>query len=109
MMPRIEHNDETNMCNTVNRVIYPQAGRTHNGKLLFIVNQGPYRQGVRIELCLQPKKPCRMSENFPLGYTTSCKQLFSYHYLISLDENGAAVRDVFKFPVCCKCYFERRL
>lgn len=44
-----------------------------------------------------------MTESFPYGYTTECKQKFIYRHLLALNERGEQVKDLFRLPACCKC------
>lgn len=44
-----------------------------------------------------------MTDSFPYGYTTECKQKFIYRQLLALNEQGQEVKESFKLPACCKC------
>lgn len=44
-----------------------------------------------------------MTESFPYGYTTECKQKYIYRHLLALNERGEQVKDLFRLPACCKC------
>lgn len=44
-----------------------------------------------------------MTESFPFGYTTECKQKFIYRHLLALNDRGEQVKDLFRLPACCKC------
>lgn len=48
-------------------------------------------------------KQCEMTQNFPLGYETKCKQKYIYRQLLAINENGNTVKDLFRLPSCCQC------
>ncbi|XP_055389809.1 protein spaetzle-like [Condylostylus longicornis] len=97
---------EETLCQSVERLIFPQAGMTKDNNWSFIINHENYTQGIRIEECLKPGKPCLMAENFPNGYRTECKQKYIYRQLLSMNEHGIIKKDQFQLPSCCKCYIK---
>lgn len=97
------HVGEETLCSSSEELIYPQAGLTKDNNWNFIVNQKNYTQGIRIEKCSSPGKPCSMSDLFPNGYTTECRQHYIYRQLLSITPEGKVIKDLFKIPSCCKC------
>lgn len=104
---RIENFDDEYLCESSEKVIYPTAGKTQNGIGQYIINTKEFQQGVRVSLCRKAGQPCKMSEHFPFGYKTECKQQMVYRQLVSLSSNGAPITDHFEFPACCSCVIHR--
>lgn len=50
---RIDAPGETSLCESREEVIYPKMGLNSEDKWRVIVNNGNYKQGIRIETCLQ--------------------------------------------------------
>lgn len=100
---RIGTIDEDYLCDSFEKVIYPTSGKGKNGTEQYIFNTDDHRQGVRVSLCQKRGEPCKMTENFPIGYTTECKQQMVYRELLSLSPEGQPVKDHFEFPACCSC------
>jgi len=98
--------EEESLCKSQERVIHPQAGQTRDNTWMYIVNQQNYTQGVRVEECTHTKE-CDMTNNFPLGYITKCKQKFIYRQLLAISDNGDTVKELFKLPSCCQCVLTR--
>lgn len=99
--------DGTPMCGSKEQVIEPPVGRNKDNEWKYIVNAGPYVQGIRVEMCERPGKACAMSENFPLAYTTECKQKYIYRKLLALESNGKVEPDTFRLPSCCTCIYRQ--
>lgn len=95
--------DEISLCDTYEEVIYPTSGRNQEGVDTFIINTNDHKQGVRVSKCLNWGEKCRMSENFPNGYHTKCKQHFVYRELLTLAPDQTIKKDKFQFPACCSC------
>lgn len=107
---RIEFDDNVDeyMCSSYEKVIYPKTGKTQDGQELFIFNTDDYKQGVRVSMCRNAGQPCKLTENFPNGVKTECKQQFVYRQLLSLSSGGQPIKDHFEFPACCSCVLHRR-
>lgn len=95
--------DEITLCDYYEQVIHPTSGKNKNGEELYIFNTPEHKQGVRVSMCRNKGATCRMTENFPNGYRTECKQHFVYRELLSLSPEGVPVKDKFEFPACCSC------
>ncbi|XP_031629375.1 protein spaetzle-like isoform X2 [Contarinia nasturtii] len=95
--------DEITLCDYYEEVIYPKSGRNQKGVDMFIINTNDHKQGVRVSKCVNNGQTCRMSENFPNGYRTECKQHFVYRELLTLAPDQTITRDKFEFPACCSC------
>lgn len=100
-------NDEEQLCDSYEEVIYPTSGEREDTTKWFIVNTNKYQQGVRIARCLNPSNPCRMTEAFPNFYRTECKQHFAYRELVAVTPEGNTTKDKFKFPACCTCVLRK--
>lgn len=50
---RLGEPEENYVCQSIEKTVYPQIGKTKNQKWKYIVNQGEsgYVQGVKIEIC----------------------------------------------------------
>lgn len=100
---RMGFSSEVNLCDSYEEVVYPTIGKTESGDK-FIFNTPNHKQGVRINRCQNPGKSCTMTESFPTGYRTECKQHYVYRELVSLGNDGnSLVREKFKMPACCSC------
>ncbi|XP_059218862.1 protein spaetzle isoform X1 [Stomoxys calcitrans] len=95
---------EEYLCKTRTRVIYPQAGLNKDYNWLIIVNIPNYKQGIRIEECINEGSTCGESNGLqvPNRYTATCKQSYIYRSLVAFT-NETVIRDQFKMPSCCKC------
>lgn len=95
--------DEITLCDSYEEVIYPTSGKNRQNQELYIFNTDNHKQGVRISRCRDRGVPCRMSNAFPNGYHTECKQHYVYRELLSVSPEGVAQKDKFEFPACCSC------
>lgn len=95
--------DEISLCDSYEQVIHPTSGKNKNGEELYIFNTPDHQQGVRVSMCRNKGAPCKMTENFPNGYRTECKQHYVYRELLSLSSDGVPIKDKFEFPACCSC------
>lgn len=101
---RSDASDEITLCDFIEEVIYPTSGKNINGEELFIINTKEHKQGIRVSRCKDRGASCSMSDHFPNGYRTECKQHFVYRELLSLSSDGHSVtKDKFEFPACCSC------
>ncbi|XP_075147664.1 spaetzle domain-containing protein isoform X2 [Haematobia irritans] len=96
--------NEEYLCKTRTRVIYPQAGQNKDYNWLIIINIPNYKQGIRIEECINEGSVCGESNGLmlPNRYTATCKQSYIYRSLVAFT-NETVIRDQFKMPSCCKC------
>lgn len=104
---RIDANDENPLCPYEETVVYPKVAKNKEDKWLYVVNQDHFVQGVRIETCLNSGTACQLAENFPYGYTTSCRQKYILRKLVALNPEGQTQTDMFRLPSCCSCYVTR--
>nr|ATU82783.1 secreted Spaetzle-like protein [Pristhesancus plagipennis] len=104
---RIDVTDELPLCPSAENVVYPKVAKNKDDQWLFVVNEGDYKQGVRVETCnfsdTDNTQSCAFTEGFPLGYKTFCKQKYIYRKLIALDPAGKTTSDTFQLPSCCSC------
>ncbi|KAK9506297.1 hypothetical protein O3M35_008257 [Rhynocoris fuscipes] len=105
LLHRIDVKEEHTLCPSVENVVYPKTAKNKEDQWLFVVNQGQYRQGVRVETCKSPdnSESCAFTEGFPLGYKTTCRQKYIYRRLIALNADGKTITDTFQLPSCCAC------
>lgn len=101
--PRIDADNEVFLCGSYEQVIYPTSGTRHDGSEGYIFNTPQHPQGIRVSMCSNLGKPCNLSDQFPNGYRTECKQQVVYRELLSLSPEGRPVKDKFEFPACCSC------
>ncbi|XP_076247306.1 uncharacterized protein LOC143187155 [Calliopsis andreniformis] len=103
VVQRIDVMDDVPLCASMEQVIYPQTAENKNNQWKFIANQENFKQGVRIEKCLEENTKCSMIGGGAEGYKTSCKQKYVYRQLASIS-NGTVVPDTFRFPSSCCCH-----
>uniref|UniRef100_A0A336MQL5 CSON002625 protein n=1 Tax=Culicoides sonorensis TaxID=179676 RepID=A0A336MQL5_CULSO len=108
VVQRVDYPDEEPLCHSKEIVLYPTMGQTKDNKWAYIINNGNFSQGVRVEQCIGENRPCAMTDSFPYGYITECKQKYIYRHLLALDENGQTVKNLFRLPACCKCVIRSR-
>ena len=97
-----------NICSMTTKHIMPKAAKNKKGEFKFLVNGGAgteeYIQLVQISQCNRAGEVCGNGNVFPRE-VTECRQEFSDHKLVALDEAGKElVIDTFSFPSCCSCY-----
>ncbi|XP_037942183.1 protein spaetzle-like [Teleopsis dalmanni] len=96
--------DESFLCDSEEKIIFPKAQLSKNNELLFIVNDDDkFKQGLRVELCSNEENRCKYADLLPNGVDATCKQNHIYRTLIAITPNGTVVTDQFKVPSCCKC------
>ncbi|XP_076240525.1 spaetzle domain-containing protein [Calliopsis andreniformis] len=107
MDSKLENNpEEEPLCVSTEQVVFPKSGMTKNEEWKYIVNHGNLTQSVRIEICLEENKPCRVIEGFAEGYVSMCRQKYIYRQLFAVAEDGSIVRESFRFPASCCCHIE---
>lgn len=52
VVQRVDYPDEEPLCHSKEIVMYPTIGQTKDNKWTYIVNNGNFSQGVRVEQCL---------------------------------------------------------
>ncbi|XP_046828058.1 uncharacterized protein LOC124428232 [Vespa crabro] len=99
---RIDAKDESPMCLSLERVIYPKTAQTVKGEWLFVAQMEDYfSQGIRIETCLVNSAPCQFVEQIK-GYVSSCEQKYIYRQLLAVDKE-LLTTELFRFPSSCCC------
>ncbi|XP_065371998.1 protein spaetzle-like isoform X2 [Calliphora vicina] len=99
-----EPNEEF-LCKSRVRVIYPQAGVDREYNWLVIVNIPKYKQGIRIEECINEGSTCGENTglSLPNRYKATCKQSYIYRSLVAYTSDDTVIKEQFKMPSCCKC------
>jgi len=97
-----------NVCSMTTTHIMPKAAKNKKGQFKFLVNGGEgaeeYIQLVQISQCTRVRESCGHGNTFARE-VTECRQEFTDHKLVALDEAGKElVIDTFSFPSCCFCY-----
>lgn len=92
---------DTDICKSHDELVYPTSGQNMDGKNLYIINTPEQKQGVRISMCQERRKPCQSFEKIP--YQTMCEQRFIYRELLALSAKGVPIKEKFKFPAFCTC------
>ncbi|XP_066997856.2 protein spaetzle isoform X3 [Anabrus simplex] len=105
---RIGPVDGDPLCRSQEKLIFPKIAQNKDDEWMFVVNlDKDYVQGVRIEVCEKEASPCQLSEGFPPGYTTYCRQKYIYRKLLAVGDDGKPAPDSFKLPSCCACYYRK--
>ncbi|RXG72801.1 Protein spaetzle [Armadillidium vulgare] len=100
---RVGFSSEQTLCASVETIIYPKRGQTSKKDWVFILNQGPVQQGVKVEKCLKPNGACVLGGG-PIELT-ACRQKYIYKKLLALDTSGHnIVSESIYMPSCCVCY-----
>lgn len=106
LVERIDATDDTPLCVSHEKVIFPQSAESKNKEWFFVVNQDNFKQGVRIETCNNENHSCSIGDNLPEGYKTMCKQKFIYRQLAAISDNGEINPEMFRFPSSCCCHLK---
>ncbi|XP_032688039.1 uncharacterized protein LOC116852122 [Odontomachus brunneus] len=101
---RIHTSDETPLCSSDEKVVYPQSAENINNEWLYVVNQENFKQGVRVEICSNEEQKCNVIDGFADNYQTICKQKYISRELVALGSNGKIHTDTFRFPASCCCH-----
>ncbi|XP_044003722.1 neurotrophin 1-like isoform X3 [Aphidius gifuensis] len=99
----IDISDDEPLCSSEERVIFPQSSPDKSDNWHFVINQNDFRQGIRIERCLNEGSKCKLTDVFNSGYETSCKQKYYYRNVAGVLPNGTVSTFTSKFPSSCCC------
>lgn len=91
------------LCDSIQRLIYPQLAMNVQRDWRFVINQPSYRQPIRVEICHKKNSKCLFNESFPAGYVSSCVQKYAKVPLLSLGEDGQVTSYDYEFPSFCQC------
>ncbi|XP_058833363.1 protein spaetzle 5 [Topomyia yanbarensis] len=92
----------TQLCQTREMFVTPQAALNTKGNWMYVVNHDESRQLVKAEICSSTE--CSNLCNLPNGYNSRCEQKFSQKRLLTLDSDGQSLYvDTYWFPSCCVC------
>ena len=105
--PRLFDTSEK-ICDETSDYIFPRAAKDKNGKFKFIVNNpngdSEYRQIVHVTKCGNAGMDCANGRLVDVLGSTNCRQEFTEHKLVALNECGdELVVESFSFPSCCSC------
>jgi len=97
-------------CDSLEEVIFPEAGITKDNEWRYIIqdlnnDNNNYKQGIRVEKCLNAGESCKFSEHLPIGYTTTCVQKYIYKKLVAIKDSKEIYYESFKLPSCCSCMY----
>lgn len=98
--------EDMSYCNSNVIVVYPKIALSVDKQWNFVINHGPFSQGVRIELCTNDDM-CRFASILPNGYKSQCRQKFMERTLVSLDKDGNTMKNLYQFPSHCECVLNR--
>lgn len=101
---RIDFMDDSPLCQSNERVIFPKSAMNKDNEWKYVANQENFKQGIRVEVCEKQDSTCNVIGNLPLGYKSICKQKFIQRELLSVSLNGSVSLDTFLFPSSCCCY-----
>lgn len=93
------------LCNSVNRLIFPQLAKNVENKWHFIINQPNYQQPIYAEFCQPTRSKCHNA--FP-NHVASCIQQYKILPLLSVREDGEIISEYYKMPIFCKCQLKRK-
>lgn len=95
--------EDTPLCETRERVVYPKVARNVENEWLYVVNHGSVSQGVHVEECVNEDGEC---DYVYVNNPTTCKQKYIYKQLVAVNSDGRATTNTFKFPSTCCCYIK---
>ncbi|KAJ8670680.1 hypothetical protein QAD02_001939 [Eretmocerus hayati] len=98
--------EDVPLCEYREELVYPKAAQSKDKEWLFVVNEGDFVQGVRIEKCKTESSTCTLIDGFAEGYKTSCKQKYIYRQLVAVSQNGLLKQEKFRFPASCCCHIK---
>lgn len=101
---RIGEMDEIPLCTSSEHVIFPQSAKNKDNEWKYVANQENFKQGVRVETCINENASCSSIGGLAEGYKTSCRQRYVYRQLASVMEDGTIVPDTFRLPSSCCCH-----
>lgn len=99
--------DEIELCETMDKVIYPTSATSETGVGLFIFNSDDHKQGVHVSICQSVEKPCDDFVILRNNYRSMCKQTKIFRELLSLSPEGNPIKERFEFPASCTCVLKR--
>nr|BAH70732.1 ACYPI001858 [Acyrthosiphon pisum] len=107
---RISNSNLETFCESKEDVIFPEAGVTKNNEWRYIIqdpnNDDPsFRQGIRVEKCIDAGKNCKFNNLLPLGYTSICVQKYIYKKMVAIKDSKEVYYESFKIPSCCECMY----
>lgn len=102
-----DDDDEIELCETMEKVIYPTLATSETGVDLFIFNTDDHKQGVHVSICQNVGKSCDDFVILRNNYRSECKQQKIYRELLSLSPQGNPIKERFEFPVSCSCVLRR--
>ncbi|XP_026821576.1 uncharacterized protein LOC113559983 [Rhopalosiphum maidis] len=108
--PRISDSLLQSFCQARTETIYPEVGLTIKNEWRYIIqdpseDKDSFKQGIRVEKCIDVDIPCAFDETLPLGYTSTCVQKYIYKRLMTIKGSQEFYYDSFKLPSCCKCMY----
>lgn len=107
---RLSNSNLQPFCESKEDVIFPEAGITKNNEWRYII-QDPnndntsFKQGIRVEKCINAGTTCKFNDLLPIGYTTTCVQKYIYKKLVAIKDSKEIYYESFKLPSCCECMY----
>lgn len=107
---RLSNSNLQPFCESKEDVIFPEAGMTKNNEWRYII-QDPnndntsFKQGIRVEKCINAGTTCKFNDLLPIGYTTTCVQKYIYKKLVAIKDSKEIYYESFKLPSCCECMY----
>lgn len=105
--PTTDDDDEIELCETIEKVIYPTSATSETGVGHFIFNSDDHKQGVHVSICQSVGKTCDDYVILRNNYRSECKQAKIYRELLSLSPDGKPIAERFEFPASCNCVLKR--
>lgn len=96
-------------CESELRFIQPHLAQDRLGRWRIIVQTAEFPQRVAIDVCRRVDDVCKVFTD--CGRKSRCVQRYSYHSLISMDQDKKQAGQcptmaVFRFPTSCVCHVE---
>lgn len=110
LQTRLSNSNLQQFCESKEEVIFPEAGITKNNEWRYII-QDPsndntsFKQGIRVEKCINAGTTCKFNDLLPNGYTTTCVQKYIYKKLVAIKDAKEIYYESFKLPSCCECMY----
>ncbi|XP_046963562.1 protein spaetzle-like isoform X2 [Vanessa cardui] len=100
--------DDTDLCQSTQKIYAPRAARDYNGTWFFILNNKERpQQTFKLEICRVHDSPCLAAAYIQNGYEGRCAQKYIIRQMIGLDRQNQVVKVNIQLPSCCSCVLRR--
>ncbi|CAH1731108.1 protein spaetzle-like [Aphis gossypii] len=107
---RMSDSQLSSFCQSRVKTIFPEVGITIKNEWRYIIqdpsnDKDSFKQGIRVEKCIDVEIPCMFADTLPFGYISTCIQKYIYKRLMTIKGTQEFYYDSFKLPSCCKCMY----